>query len=136
MTRGRAAGRLAAREAASRAHAKTTHTGAGASIRAPAGVSRPVAALVACPNPARDAFRLRFTHPAPGVLRVEVYDVLRRRVQALDGGGFAPGLHAVRLSAGEHDSRRGVSAGPAGASADARGAFACSGLLRPQNSGF
>jgi len=73
----------------------------------------PVALLPAAPAPFRDATRLRFRLDAPAEVRLEVFDVLGRRVAslagpfgvgvhgiALDGRALAPGAYVVRLTAG------------------------------------
>ncbi|HYE95499.1 MAG TPA: T9SS type A sorting domain-containing protein [Rubricoccaceae bacterium] len=66
----------------------------------------------AYPNPFRDALTLEVGLPAPSVLRVEVFDVLGRRVHTaavgarpagrsevrLDGSAWAPGVYVVRVT--------------------------------------
>ncbi|MEW6756391.1 MAG: PQQ-dependent sugar dehydrogenase [Candidatus Latescibacterota bacterium] len=51
------------------------------------------------PNPFNDGLVVRFTLPAPGAVRLEVFDVLGRRVATLVDGPRQAGLHAVRFTA-------------------------------------
>lgn len=50
----------------------------------------------ATPNPSRGATTCRFALPAPGAVRLEVFDAAGRLVRVLADGEFAPGEHAVR----------------------------------------
>lgn len=72
----------------------------------------PVALLPAAPSPFRTETALRFRLDAPADVRLDVVDVLGRRVASvagsfgtgahtvpLDGAGLAPGLYVVRLDA-------------------------------------
>jgi hypothetical protein len=47
------------------------------------------------PNPARDAALLTFTLPAPGAVRIEVFDPSGRRVRDLSPGLLGAGMHRV-----------------------------------------
>ncbi len=74
----------------------------------------PVALLPPAPSPFRDGTRLRFRLDMPSDVRLEVFDVVGRRVASLagafgtgehtvplDGAGLAPGTYVVRLSAAD-----------------------------------
>ena len=50
------------------------------------------------PNPARGAATVQVSVPEAGVVRVEVYDALGRRVALLHDGALGAGTHAFRLS--------------------------------------
>ncbi|HEX7077531.1 MAG TPA: S8 family serine peptidase [Candidatus Eisenbacteria bacterium] len=56
----------------------------------------PSFALVAGPNPVTASAAMRFTLPADGPARLEVYDVSGRRVRTLADGGLLAGPHLVR----------------------------------------
>jgi hypothetical protein len=53
------------------------------------------------PNPFRSSTTVEFTLPSPGQVRLEVYNVLGRRVATLVDGQLAAGRHALRLDAAE-----------------------------------
>ena len=55
-------------------------------------------ALQAAPTPFGDATTLSLSLPEASALRVELYDVLGRRVRVYDEGARAAGLHRVRVS--------------------------------------
>src|SRR5690606_24918099 len=52
------------------------------------------------PNPVRGTATVAFRLPAPGPVRVALYDVRGRRVAVLAEGARAAGRHEVRLDAG------------------------------------
>ncbi len=76
----------------------TGRPSAGAAPAARAGEALPerLALHPAAPNPFAGATVLRFDLPAPGPVRLSVYDVTGRRVATpLDGAAFEAGSHAV-----------------------------------------
>ncbi len=54
-------------------------------------------ALDAFPNPAASRATVRYTLGAPADVRLDVYDVLGRRVAVLAGGAQAAGVHEATL---------------------------------------
>ncbi len=58
-----------------------------------------VFALAAYPNPVRGVSTLALTLPEAGAVRVEVFDMLGRRVAVLHDGAMAAGLHPLVLDA-------------------------------------
>ena len=94
---------------------------------APAGVESPAPAAFALaqplPNPTSGAATVTFSLPDAAAARLEVFDLVGRRVEATDvgslgagrhvarllaGGNFAPGVYLVRLSRGKHSLARRV----------------------------
>jgi hypothetical protein len=52
------------------------------------------------PNPARGSVTLQYSLPKPGEARLEVFDLLGRRVALIESGMLTPGIHTARLESG------------------------------------
>lgn len=65
----------------------------------PSAAPPDVAALSVYPNPLRGSARLEMTLPSAGTARVEVYDVLGRRVAVLHDGRLDGGTHTLGVDA-------------------------------------
>jgi hypothetical protein len=62
-----------------------------------AGSTSSLELLPAAPNPFSERTTIRFLLPAPGRVRLEVLDILGRRVMTLLDGPAGAGMHAIRL---------------------------------------
>ena len=65
-----------------------------------AGVPTAYALAVPWPNPSRGAVHVRYALPSASAVRVEVVDLLGRRVSVVADGEQAAGWHEARLDGG------------------------------------
>jgi hypothetical protein len=67
----------------------------GSSVTAVDPALRPRPTLQASPNPFTTRVAIRFTTPSVAVVRLDVFDLLGRRVAKLAQGPYGPGTHEV-----------------------------------------